>query len=240
MYGTTVYSYPDVVARYDYDPSYIDAVPAQPVQDYVSSTPAPAPLAPMPVTGTGTDFGPLSGESAHGQPDPMVVAAIQEGNAAFSGGRNSDARRSYVRAVLLDEKDGVAKLLYALASLAEGDVSVGSTALHRALVTNPDLIEYPFNIAAMYRSPDRFADQLVILTKHIGSHPEDRDAVLMLSYLHYASGGAEQARVLLGAMVDADPNDELALLLRDAADRALARPETFAPGTSSSPEEPIP
>jgi Flp pilus assembly protein TadD len=167
----------------------------------------------------------------------MVLAAVGEGNSAFAAGRYGDARRAYVRAVLFDENDGTAKLLYGLATFAEGDFGVAATALRRALATTPDLIDYPFNIVALYGNGAGFNEQLSALARYIGANPEDREAILLLAYLRYASGEAAEAQVMFGALADADPTDSLVVFLRDAATRAMqagqaqpaAPPDEFVP-----------
>jgi len=215
--------YPDSLAGYDYAPTYTASTYAQPGPAYVSqpatSHASDAEMAAGDAYSVPTQAQP-SVETAARQSDPMVLAAVRDGNSAFAVGRYDDARRAYVRAVLLDEKDGAAKLLYGLASFAEGDYAVAATALRRALVATPDLIDYPFNIVALYGSDARFNEQLNALSRHIGSNPEDREALLLLGYLQYASGGAAESQVVFGAIADADPTDDLAVFLRDAAIRA--------------------
>jgi Flp pilus assembly protein TadD len=167
----------------------------------------------------------------------MVLAAVGEGNSAFAAGRYGDARRAYIRAVLLDENDGTAKFLYGLATFAEGDFGVAATAVRRALATTPDLIDYPFNVVSLYGNGAGFNEQLTALARYIGANPEDREAILLLAYLRYASGEAAEAQVVFGALADADPTDSLVVFLRDASTRAMQAGRA-QPTQSPSSEQP--
>jgi cytochrome c-type biogenesis protein CcmH/NrfG len=167
----------------------------------------------------------------------MVLAAVGEGNDSFAAGRYGDARRAYVRAVLLDENDGTAKFLYGLATFAEGDFGVAATAVRRALATTPDLIDYPFNIVALYGDEVRFNEQVGALSRYVGANPENLDAVLLLGYLQFASGGAAKAQLVFAALADADPTDSLVIFLRDAATRAMQAGQA-QPTQVPSPEQP--
>lgn len=242
-YATSGYVayYPQAVTRYDYAPTYTDTTYSAPLQTYAAG---PA-TGYSPYSSTTTTPGdayaiqpqPEAETTATRQPDPMVLAAVGEGNDAFAAGRYADARRAYVRAVLIDENDGAAKLLYGLATFAEGDFAVAATAVRRALITTPDLIDYPFNIVALYGNEGGFNEQLSALARYIGANPEDREAILLLAYLRYASGEAGEARIMFGALADADPRDSLVVFLRDAATRAMQAGQA-QPTQSPSPEQP--
>ncbi|MDO8629046.1 MAG: tetratricopeptide repeat protein [Phycisphaerales bacterium] len=241
-YGSSGYVsyYPDAVTRYDYAPTYTDSAYSGPSQTYTNEPSAGyAPGAPANSGGAYAipSQPQVQSETTTRQPDPMVLAAVGEGNSAFAAGRYGDARRAYVRAVLLDENDGTAKLLYGLATFAEGDFGVAATALRRALATTPDLIDYPFNIVALYGNGAGFNEQLSALARYIGANPEDREAILLLAYLRYASGEAAEAQVMFGALADADPTDSLVVFLRDAATRPMQAGQA-QPTQSPLPEQP--
>lgn len=232
--------YPDAATRYDDAPTYTDSAYSGPSQSYVNGPSAG--YAPGPPANSGGAYAipsqpQVQSESTTRQPDPVVLAAVGEGNDAFAAGRFGDARRAYIRAVLLDENDGTAKLLYGLATFAEGDFGVAATAVRRALATTPDLIDYPFNIVALYGDEVRFNEQMDALTRHVGANPENRNAVLLLGYLQFASGGAAEAQVVFAALADADPTDSLVVFLRDAATRTMQGSRT-QPTQAPSPEQP--
>ncbi len=226
--------FPDTVARYDDSSAY--AYPNGALASYVNS--------PAGTSGEALSVpAPSDTEPTTYQLDPAVVEAVGEGNRAFAVGQYDDARQAYIRAVLLDGHDGTAKLLYGLASFAAGEFRVAATAVRRALIATPDLIDYPFNIVALYEDQAQFNQQLETLSRFVGTNPQDRDAVLLLGYLQYASGGAAEAQIIFAALADADPTDDLNAFLRDAATRAMQAgrtPSSPSPGPVPSPDEFIP
>ena len=172
------------------------------------------------------------------QPDPRVLAAVGQGNEHFGAGRYSDARRSYGEAMSVDDTDGVAMLLFGLASFAEGDHATAATITKRALDATPDLIYYPFNVKALYRDPSKFQDHIAALARHADVQPGDHDAQFLLGYMWYASGDAQNARTMFGTLAARDPNEELYVALRDASTEALESLSKQPP--QSAPIQPAP
>lgn len=152
--------------------------------------------------------------------DPGDLTLVGQGNAAFLAGRYDQARRLYASAMLADERDGYAKLLYALANFAIGDYAVSGMAIRRALLTTPELVDYPVDVRSLYEDPVPFNAQLEKLTRYVADHPEYPSALLLLGYIEYAAGAPERAAPILQQLSTADPDDSLAVLLRDAALRA--------------------
>ncbi len=213
LYGYTYLSayYPDPFAyRFqNTEVYYVDRIVEQPA----------VPAAPA---ATAVDVGPTS----VGPPAPAATyqaltepgddTLIGQGNAAFLAGRYDEARRSYVSAMLADERDGYAKFLYALANFAMRDYEVAGIALQRALLTTPALIEYPVDVRGLYEPPFLFEAQLKHLSGFVERHTDHRGALLLLGYLHYASGQAERALVIVTALSESDTDDSVAAVLRDA------------------------
>lgn len=156
---------------------------------------------------------------------PLTTTATdspaEKGNAAFAAGRYDEARGLYARAVMTDERDGYAKSLYAWANFALGDYEVAAAALRRALLTTPELMDYPPDLRTLY--PDRAVldRQADALQRFIADHPEHREAQLVWGYLLYSIGQAEPAASVFTALASADQDDTLLSLLRDAAGRKL-------------------
>ncbi len=144
---------------------------------------------------------------------------VGQGNAAFVGGRYAEARRLYISAVLLDERDGHAKLLYAFANFAVGDHSVAGVALRRALLTTSSLIEYPPDVRLLYPNHSIFESHLDGLARSVASQQDNYPAKLLLGYLYFASGDAALAAGVFSELVKKDPDDNVVSLLRDAATR---------------------
>lgn len=151
-------------------------------------------------------------------PDDLTL--IGQGNTAFLGGNFDEARRHYIRAVLADERDGHAKLLYSYANFASGDYTVAGLALQRALLTTATLMDYPVDPRPLYGDSTRLEDQIAELAAHVSARPSDRSAAFMLAYMQYAVGHPAGALAILIPLVEADSADTLAALLQDAVIRA--------------------
>ena len=213
LYGYTYLSayYPDPFAYrfHNTEVYYVDriveqqAVPGAPAATGVGVTPAP--IAPV-----------AEGASYQALTEPGDDTLIGQGNAAFLAGRYDEARRAYVSAMLADERDGYAKFLYALANFAMRDYEVAGMALQRALLTTPALIEYPVDVRGLYEPPFLFEAQLKHLSGYVDGHADHRSALLLLGYLHYASGQAERALQIVTRLSESDTDDSVAAVLRDA------------------------
>lgn len=208
-YASVYLAEPYVVQVYDSSPTYVASSYAQePIPTTVVQEPPQ--VASSPPT-TGEPYRPLSA--------PQTPTSVDEGNAAFAAGRYEDASRLYVRAVMTDERDGYAKTLYAWANFALGDYEAASAAIRRALLTTPDLVDYPLDLRTLYPDRavlDRHSDALM---RFLADHPQHREAQLLWGYLLYSIGQAEPAASVFTALAGADQNDTLLSLLRDAAVR---------------------
>jgi tetratricopeptide (TPR) repeat protein len=142
---------------------------------------------------------------------------LGEGNLAFSEGRYEDARRVYVRAMLIDERDGYAKMLYAWANFALGDYQLAATATRRALLTSPDLVRYPSDIRLHYRDLVALEQQVDALQSHVAAHPSDREAGLLLGYLFYSIGDLPRGLAAFNDLAAGDATDPTVAALQDAA-----------------------
>lgn len=143
----------------------------------------------------------------------------EQGNAAFAAGRYDEARGLYARAVMTDERDGYAKVLYAWSNFALGDYEVAAAALRRALLTTTDLVNYPMDLRTLY--PDRAVldSQADALLRFLADNPEHREVQLVWGYFLYSIGQAESAAAVFKGLAGADQNDTLLSNLRNAAVR---------------------
>ena len=205
-YSSLYYSDPYVYQFYDTDVYYIEEkrAPAQAV--IVEGTEADRDL----------EVGPSPDVTYQALLDPGDSTLIGRGNAAFIGGLYDEARRYYVSAMLADERDGYAKLLYAVVNFATGDYEVAGMAIRRALLTTPELIEYPPDIRGLYTDGVPLDAQVEMLARFVDTHPLDGNARLLLAYVQLARGHPSEALAILDDAVKTDTVDELAGLLRDA------------------------
>lgn len=208
-YTSVYYPEPYVYRFYDTDVQYVEEVREQAGEYDAGVSSAVEPVE-----------GPLAPDVAYQlltEADDTTL--IGRGNAAFLAGRYDEAREHYVSALLADERDGYAKFLYALANFAAGDYDVAAMAVRRALLTTPELIDYPADVRALYVDAATLEVQLRKLVRFVEDHPRDRGAQLLLAYLYFAGGDPGRALSVLGGLTGSDRDDEVAALLRDAVMR---------------------
>ncbi|MFQ5458961.1 MAG: tetratricopeptide repeat protein, partial [Myxococcota bacterium] len=74
-------------------------------------------------------------------------------------------------------------------------------------------------IRPLYAAALIWEAQRDLLAAYVRDHPTDRDVGLLLAYLHHASGSHDRALAIIRRITDADPQDDIAALLRDAVKR---------------------
>lgn len=171
------------------------------------------------------------GSEIAGDPsDDAVDRALAEGQTAMVAGQFDRARHLFSQAMFLDDRDGRAKLLFALASLGEGEIDLAGLALRRALLTTPELIDNPWDLRTVFPSseaglPDEqaFQRQLDELEHYLSDFKEHRGARLLLGYLHFGWGDAHRAHAMFSELALSDPQDTLAIRLRDSAARIISQ-----------------
>ncbi len=154
--------------------------------------------------------------------EPPLVA---KGRQAFASGRYEEARDVLLRFILTDDRDGYAKLLYALSSVALGELDEGAAALRGALTDAQDLASDPLDLRELYSEPsdlDRHMNQLreaLSVAGPLTEPSETDDARFLLGYLLFASARPGEAREIFDELLVRHSEDELLKILRDAAVR---------------------
>ncbi len=223
-YVSTVYSEPTYVPQYS-DTEYVTppdepatAMYGSPPVDQAGSVQPTVPNTQLPTISNtqpqeGVDnYQSLAGDESH-------RAVVTKGNEAFAAGRYDDARGLYARAVMSDERDGYAKVLYAWANFALGNYEVAAAALRRGLLTTPDLVDYPLDLRTLYPDLEILDRQRDDLKRFIAGNPGHREAQFVWGYLLYSTGEAGPAESVFNSLESADKNDTLMSLLGDAAAR---------------------
>lgn len=211
-YNTVYFNTPYVHRFYETNVVYVER-PAKQVEVYDAASPTPVAAVEGPMPSGAEVYAPLT--------EPVDNTLVGRGNAAFMAGTYDEARRLYVSAMLADERDGYAKFLYALVNFAMGDYEVAGMAIRRALLTTADLIDYPVDVRVLYPQPLIFDTQREKLIRQVDQSPQDRGALLLLGYLHYAAGEPERALAVLDRLVEIDSDDNTAALLHDAVRRVI-------------------
>ena len=154
-----------------------------------------------------------SGDSGWG---PVVGPGV----VAFQAGRYDEARRAFSRAMIEDDRNGYAAMLYAWTDFALGEFELAANSIRRGLSATPELIDFPIDVRTLYSDVLALEGQLARLRDQVLDRPEDTNARLVYAYLLYSLGEATEAARLLEPRGDALPDDVTILLLRDAAVRA--------------------
>ncbi|HUU82611.1 MAG TPA: tetratricopeptide repeat protein [Phycisphaerae bacterium] len=175
-------------------------------------------------------------------PEPVSPQDAQDtlrrGDAAFAVGDYAEARRHYIQAQLEGVYAGEATLAYGLARFAEGQYAVSAMALRRGLTAVPDAIDYPLDIALLYGDPEPLQRHLDTLAEQLTLRPDDTQAWFVLGYVRFGQGDPLGAVDAFERCIALDPQDALALLLRDAAMAAtdLQRQGPTNQGAAPSPD----
>ncbi len=195
---------PETVVVYTDDAYTDDALlappPVVPAQQYAPSPPAQAPEA--------GPYQPIGG---------ATQSVVQEGVDAFAAGHYDQAQKFFIEAVMADERDGYAKLLYGFAAFASGDYKLAGITLRRSLRTSEVLIYQPLDVRTLYPNQSAFQMHRHALQTYVVDHPQDRDAKFALAYLFYATAKPEVAAERFGELAVSDKDDELAMRLYETA-----------------------
>jgi tetratricopeptide (TPR) repeat protein len=178
---------------------------------------------------------PLARENAPEATDHDVDAGLT----AFAAGRYEEAHQLFMRAVLSDEENAYAVVMYGLCDFALGDYPAAADAVRRAIRIDPRMIDAPPDFAAAYHQSGDLAVHVSQLEGYAAQRDES-DAHLLLGFVYYGTGRPQQAASEFERAAQRDSQDSLAYLLRDAA-RAALQERQHAPQTAppaSRPETP--
>lgn len=144
-------------------------------------------------------------------------ALLEEGVAFFRAGRYGEAARSFLAATQKDHGDAGSRLYAAQSLMAVGMYSQALDHVRRAEELAPQLLHRPLNHRSQYVRPEDFDRQLLALREHVGRHPDDADAVLLLAYEQFFSDRPGLATEPMRRVKDLANRDHFAKRLYDAA-----------------------
>jgi len=166
----------------------------------------------------------LQDSGAETTPSP-APALVEKGNEAMRAGRYEEARDWHARAMLADEQDGFAKLFYAMSNLGLGQFDIAASAMRRALMDAPELIDYPIDLRTVYDDASVVTTQMQDLIRVRSERGSDAELTFLLGYLYYATGDPQSAVSTLNDAATGDTTDTLTSLVRDAAIRVQTPPQ---------------
>ncbi|MGC4121562.1 MAG: tetratricopeptide repeat protein [Myxococcales bacterium] len=155
-------------------------------------------------------------------------ASLEGGLAAIRADEMEKARNILSQVVLSDPDNGMARMLYAAALVADGQYKEAAEALRRSLETWPDFQLKDFYLPAVYDNPKTFTKTMRDVREFLSDHPERTDAWLLVAWSYAVSGQSNEANMLLTEAKKSWPEDgvfatlDKAVQASDAADQATA------------------
>ena len=132
---------------------------------------------------------------------------LDRGLTALRAGQIEPARSYLSQAINADPNDGVARMLYTAALVADGQYKDASLALRDSLQVWSDLQLKDFYLPSVYKNDQAQAQYLRDLRAFLSDHPDRLDGWLLTIWSYAFSGQTEQAAGLLAEAKKAWPDD---------------------------------
>lgn len=226
---------PVIVAPYPYPYPVVSGVPQPPPPVSVPTPSVATPSVPTPNVGPSAIPGPLMGglpAAVNSSPlDPAALAAAMERPAVSAAGRASrrdreraeervkvgdrlfrakDYRRAaerYQQAVDADPGDARPYVRLAQLAVARGRYAEAADHLREAQAAQPGWQRRAGDVQNLFGDPADFDAVLNRLESHLQTHPDDRDAWLVLGAELYLTGRRDRAADVLLRLTDRDDDD---------------------------------
>jgi tetratricopeptide (TPR) repeat protein len=148
------------------------------------------------------------------QTDPTYAAElITLGDRLFRAGNLSRAVDRYEQAIRAEPGKAIARVRLAQIAIARGRFSDAAEKLREAETVEPGWISRAPDIQGLYSEPADFARQLARLEDHLQTHPNDRDAWLVLGAELFLSGRTRRAADIFLRLSDRREDPTLAAFL---------------------------
>lgn len=169
-------------------------------------TPAPAvtPVAPAPQAAA-----PATSESA---PTPAATRWEQymdAGFKAFTEGKYEAAQRSFMRAMIADDRVALSTLMYGYANFALGDFELATEGVLRAISADERLLREPLAVRSLYADQAVFESHLNAMTQHVAKNADRGGMQLTLAYILFAAEEPDRAWFIVNDLAGQNPEDEL-------------------------------
>lgn len=156
--------------------------------------------------------------------------ALESGLAAIRGGNMQQARAILDQYVTSDPDNGMARMLYSAALMADGQYKEAAESLRRSLHTWPDFQLKDFYLPAVYDNPKLYTQVTRDVREFLSDHPERMDAWLLVAWSYAVSGQSDEALSLLNEAKKSWPDDSALAMIEktvqanEAAEQAAAKP----------------
>ena len=189
------------------------------------------PLMPLPPPGL---LRPPAGVNVNARPAPRVKAAdsarsaqlVTVGDRLLRAGNLKKAEERYQQAMRADPDLAAPRVHLALVAVMRGNYAEAASRLREAETAEPGWIVNSPDIQAIFGEPTDFTRQLAKVESHVQTHPEDRDAWLMLGAEWFLSGRTAKAADVFKRLQDPDRKSDIALhAFLDASNQPRPRPD---------------
>jgi cytochrome c-type biogenesis protein CcmH/NrfG len=144
--------------------------------------------------------------------DPARAAQLVTlGDRLFRGGNLKKAEDRFQQAARADSSQASPYLHLAQVALARGHYSAAAQRLRDAEVAQPGWILTAPDIQTIYGEPGEFVRQIAKLESHVQSHPDDRDAWLVLGAQWFLTGRSAKAADVFQRLNDPNRRPDVAL-----------------------------
>jgi tetratricopeptide (TPR) repeat protein len=148
------------------------------------------------------------------------------GDRLFRGGNLKRAEERYQQAARADATQAAPYLHLVQIALARGKYAAAANRLREAETAQPGWIVTAPDIQAIYGEPAEFAHQIARLESYVQSHPQDRDAWLVLGAEWFLTGRTTRAADVFQRLNDPNRKPDIALAaFLDASNQARRRAE---------------
>jgi hypothetical protein len=146
------------------------------------------------------------------------------GDRLFRAGNLKKAEERYQQALRAASDQAAPFLRLAQIALARGHYAAAANRLRDAETAQPGWIVTARDIQAIYGEPAEFARQIARLESHVQSHPDDRDAWLVLGAQWFLTGRTTRASDVFQRLNDPHRKPDIALAaFLEASNQARSR-----------------
>jgi hypothetical protein len=231
-YGLPYYWVPGPGGFYSYVPSFMVIGPGGFVPPIGAMVPPPVPmrgpLLPTPPRRL-TERWPADDPKPAAAPkaDPVRGGQLMTvGDRLFRAGNLKKAEERYQQAAKLIADQAGPHLRLAQVALARGHYNAAANRLREAETAQPGWILTAPDIQSFYGEPSEFLRQIARLESHVQTHPDDRDAWLVLGAQWFLTGRTARAADVFQRLNDPHRRPDIALAaFLQASDRPGPQPE---------------
>jgi hypothetical protein len=189
------------------------------------------PLMPLPPPGmiapparAGANGNAMGGVRAKAADPARAAQLVIVGDRLLRAGNLKKAEERFLQAMRAAPDLAAPRVHLALVAVARGNYAEAASRLREAETAEPGWIVNSPDIQSIFGEPTDFTRQLARVESHVQTHPEDRDAWLVLGAEWFLSGRTSKAADVFRRLQDPDRRSDVALrAFLDASNQAKPR-----------------